>query len=206
MLPIFIILSMPAFADVFVYRDQQDRFTVSFADEWRVVSNQNADDALVVMAPGNDEALCRMRVRDDRRYAIFPHRYRDEAQRIAYGHIFWDDYFTQYNNASIHGVSNYAGLGRGPASYAEAFFTPVGSHTQKQAIAFASLFHNKAYIVECSSATYSFVRWKPHFLNFIKSVDFDETIFPYPSANYRNFMMDRKIEIRGDKKIRSSYY
>ena len=201
------IVSMPARADVFVYHDQQDRFTVSFADSWRVVANRNADDALVIAAPGReDHALCRVRVRTGKRYTIFPHHLRDEAQRIAYGADFWSDYFLQYDNVSVRRVSEHAGLGRGPASFAEAYYTPPGVDVRKRAIAFASLYAGKAYIVECSSAAYSYEHWKPQFMNLIKSVDFDKSLHEYPSANYRMFLADPTLEIRGDQKIKSSYY
>ena len=63
----------PAKAEIFYIEDQDGRFSVSFPDLWRITSNMKPDDQLTVMGPGkNDLAMCRVRVREEGRFKIYP--------------------------------------------------------------------------------------------------------------------------------------
>lgn len=204
----FVLAPSFAAAEVFYIEDQGSRFSVSFPDKWRVLSAQEADDRLVLAAPGRgDYASCRVRVRDDRRAVIYPHRFQDEAQRLSYGAAFWPSYFGDYDNVSVRLVNEHAGLGRGPASYAEAYYSVPGhDELRKRSLAFVSLYHDKAYIVECSSLARVFDKWRNPFLSVIKSVDFKKILHELPTGHYRNFLKDGTLRISGEKEIYDSYY
>jgi hypothetical protein len=59
---------------------------------------------------------------------------------------------------------------------------------RKRGLMFASLYHDKAYIVDCSAEESVYEKWRPAFMGVVKSVDFEKVVHELPSGNYRNFM------------------
>jgi hypothetical protein len=196
-------VAIPAKADVFMWRDADTRMTVTYADTWRSIHNQQPDDVLTVAAPGDGEyATCRLRVRDDGRFKIYPTRYSDEIQRLNYSRDFWDAYVGEFAGASINGVWDDAGLGDGFASFADvSFISNAGPKVQKRGIMFATVYGNNTYIAECSSETASYEHWYKNFLSFVKSVDFRDAYHIHPNGWYRDFTTDEVIRIRGAKDV-----
>ena len=186
-------------ADVFYVDSIKGRFSAAFPDDWRVVNNQKPDDVLTVMAPGYpDYASCRVRVSEDKRFAIYPRHFADEIRNSEFAHQFWVDYVMQYKDAVIVGMNEQAGLGRGFASHAEATYTSVvGDDVHKHALVFVSHYANKVYVVECAAQEDYFVKWKPAFLSFVKSINFDVHGAQLPRGNYRDFTGDGSLKIYG---------
>ncbi len=203
------IQNSPASADVVYLQDQGERFSISFPDRWRVVSNIAPDDKLVVAANGapEDHASCRVRVRDDARFGIYPHRYDPSIQKIAYSREFWDGYIGAYDDTTLVSVTDGAQLGRGFASYANVEFTSVtGARVQKRGIMFASLYGNKAYIVDCSAHVDAYASWHDAFMSVIKTVDFEQAIHRNADYGYRSFLKDPILIVNGGAEYNHTYY
>ena len=193
----------PATADIFYIEDQDDRFTVSFPDTWTKIGNQKTDDKLVVVGPGqNDHASCRVRVRNDRRFIIYPSQYSDEIQRVHISDGFWDNYLGDYDEVTVDAFKDDSGLGRGHASMVEAsYMTSQGDLVRKRGIMFASLFYDQLYVLDCSSEESVYDKWRPAFLSIIKSVDFDPVMYDNPNGHYRPFQNDMAVEVVGPKAL-----
>jgi len=186
-----------AVAEVFYIQNDTERFSMSFPDTWRRTHNQKPDDKLTILAPGDNQFVsCRMRVRGDRRYVIYPVQYSADVQKAAYSKDFWIEYVNEYNNPHIAHVTEVGGLGRGFASYAEvAYTTSIGPKVDKRAIMFASLYRDKAYILECAAEASAYEYWLPSFLSIAKSVNFTKTIQDLPIGHYRDFLADPAVLI-----------
>lgn len=189
-------------ADVFFVEDQNDRFTLTFPDTWKKADNQKPDDKLTVYAQGEyNFTSCRVRVREDRRFVIFPNEYADEVQRTQVSQDFWNNYLGEYDNVAIEIFKDDSGLGQGFASMVEASFdTAEGSLVHKRGIMFASIYHDQLYVVDCSSEESVYDEMRPIFLGIIKSVDFTEVINGRTQGHYRNFT-DEEVEIEGPHEL-----
>ena len=198
-----LMFALPARADVVVAHDDVHGFTMAYPDTWARVSNQQPDDELTIYAPANgDNAFCRMRVRDDARYRIYPARFGHAIQRDAVSYNFWNDYLSEFFAARAIKIKDDAGLGRGFASFAEVSF--VGDNwprEHRRGVMFASLYGNRMYIAECSSAANAFSNWHEIFMGIIKSIDFEKTVFEVPSGNYRDFLQDPTLFIANEKAV-----
>ena len=186
-------------ADYYVWRDVNTGLSLSFPDTWRMVSNADPDDIITVMAPsGRGNAQCRVRTRADGRYAIYPPRFDWAIQKIDFSFDFWNRYLGEYDEAEIFNVQNGAGLGRGYAGYAVAAYkSPVpGPFMDRQALMFATLYHDDVFILECSAHEDAFADWKGMFLSIAKSVDFQKTNHQITSGHYRNFLDDPHINFK----------
>jgi hypothetical protein len=191
---VFLLLfAVPARADIFVWEDPESGLSLSFPDTWSVLNNMEPDDVITIKAPSaSDEAVCRIKVRDDGRFLIYPPRYDSAAQRTAYSVDFWKSYLRgRYDNVIIHRVRDKAGLGRGHASYMLASFVTPGEYASlKSAIGFAALYNDKAYVVECSSFAGAFNNWLQLFQSIVGSVNFKKAHHEMVTGHYRNFMED----------------
>ncbi len=190
-------------AEQFFYEDRQERFTMTFPDTWKRVANQKADDQITIAGPGlGDYATCKVRVRDDRRFVIFPGKFDSDVQKIAYSRNFWNDYLGDYNEIVVDTFKDGSGLGLGYATMAEASYeTAEGPLVRKRGMMFASLYHDQLYVVDCSSHESVYQKWRPAFLSIVKSVDFGSVRHAKPHGHYRGFDSDPKIAIEGAKKL-----
>ncbi len=190
-------------AGQFFYEDQKERFTMSFPDTWARVTNQKADDKITIAGPGvGDYATCKVRVRKDRRFVIFPGKYDSDIQKVAYSRDFWNNYLGDYDNVVVDTFKDEAGLGLGYASMAEASYeTAEGTLVRKRGVMFASLYHDRLYVVDCSSEESVFQKWRPAFLSIVKSVDFGSVRHAKTNGHYREFNKDPKIKVEGKKKL-----
>ncbi len=196
-----------ASAEIFYWEDADTHMSFTYPDRWLATHNQRDDDIYAVMAPGiNNHATCRLRVREDQRFEIYPEYLADEVARINYGQSFWEDYLGEYENVSIERVYSDAGLGRGFGSYASASYTTAqGPRMDKRALMLVSLYNNKAYIVECSAEIHSYHQWHQSFLSVVKSVDFRKEINQAKNGYYRNFY-NGSLRIQGARDIDVSVY
>jgi len=205
---VFFSAMAPAQADVNVWRDLHTKMTLSYADSWHRISNQNPDDVLTLRAPGgNDFAGCKVSVADEDRFKIYPVRYSGEIQRLNFSKEYWDQYLAQYNDVVLHEGTDNNGLGRGFASMASVSYeTAKGAKMRKRAIGFASHYRNKVYTVECSAEESAYHKWHKSFLNVIKSVDFHEGTNFAISGYYRDFLGDKTLKVRGPSIFEDTYY
>lgn len=187
-------------ADYFVWHDSKSGISLSYPDTWRMISNRQPDEVLTVIAPDtdHDDAVCRVRVRDDKRFLIYPTEAGKDIQAVAYGEDFWNAYLGDYDNVNLYGYIGGAGLGRGYGSFAVTGFDgdANGEHTQRRGIAAAGLYLGKVYIVDCSARAHVFEKWQPQFLSLMASVDFDKVAHENLSGNYRNFFADPRLEFQ----------
>jgi hypothetical protein len=190
-------------AEIFYIEDQDDRFSISFPDLWAKVENQKPDDKLTIAGPGvNDFATCRVRVREDKRFLIYPREYASEIQRTSFTRDFWTDYLGEYDELTVDAFKDDSGVGKSYASMAEvSFMTAEGSLVRKRGLMFAGLYHDRAFIVDCSSQASLYEKWRPVFLSIIKSVDMSKVIFETPAGYYRDFLADPENTIEGPKKL-----
>lgn len=192
--------AVQAKADYVVWQDPDTGVSLSWPDNWQIVSNADRDDVITIMPPsGRAHAACRVRAREDMRFAIYPPHLSGAVQHVAYSGDFWTDYLMEYTNPEILQVYDDAGLGRGFASYAlAAYESPVqGPYMNRRALMFASLYNGTAYILECSAHEHAFEQWKPMFLSIAKSVDFLKAHHELVTGHYFNFMADPRIEFEG---------
>lgn len=197
-----------ASAEVFFWQGPVSEVSVTVPDTWRQVHNQKTDEVMSFTAPGDGEyASCRMRVRDDKRFVIYPVRYSDEIQRTNYSYGFWDSYLGEFDDYVVHKVVDNASLGRGYASYAEASYaTVVSPKVQKRGIMFASQYFDKTYILECSAEVHAYHEWKDAFLSVAKSVNFRKSIHEFPAGNYRDFLRDGALVIQNARPVDVAVY
>ena len=190
-------------AEIFFVEDQENGFSVTFPDLWSRSHNQKPDDKLTLVGPGEpDFATCRVRVREDRRFLVYPRKFADSIQKVAYSHDFWNRYLGEYDDVSVDDFREPTGLGKGFGSFTEATYTTAeGTIMRKRGLMFASLYHDRAYIVDCSSEASVYYKWRPAFMGIVKSVDFEKVVHELPSGNYRNFLADEELVINGAKKV-----
>lgn len=204
-----IILISPVQADIFVYEHPEIGVSASYPDTWRRVINQKPDTVLTVMAPGHgDFATCKIRVREDGRFQIYPHRYNDEIQRLHFSRDFLADYLSVYNDTRIHNFRDTGGLGRGYAGYAEVSYTPdTAPFLRKRGFVFAGFYADKVYIADCAADAERFKLWARPFLRFIKSIDFQKVDHELVTGHYRLFLHDQRLNIRtGAREINRVLY
>jgi hypothetical protein len=183
-------------ADYFVWSDEKTGLSITFPDTWKMQSNVNPDTIMTIAGPSeNGQPVCRVDVRADRRYTIYPARYGEAVQKVAVSRPFWEKYLTQYDKHTLGNVHDGAGLGRWFASFALASYSKhFGEVMQsRKAIMFASLYRDNLYIVECSSLAHEYDRWELDFRGIIKSVDFKKAYFELPTGEYANFLDDAEL-------------
>jgi len=197
-------LSSPVQAESFFYEDRDESFTITFPDTWKRINNQKADDELTIAAPGvNDYATCRVRVRKDRRYVIYPGKFDSDVQKVAYSRDFWNTYLGEYDDVVVDTFKDHSGLGRGYASMAEASYeTAEGSLVRKRGVMFASLYHDRVYIADCSAEESVYHEWRPAFMSVVKSLDITAGVrHSKARGHYRPFDKDDKVEVLGRRKL-----
>ncbi|MCK5284877.1 MAG: hypothetical protein KAJ86_04745 [Alphaproteobacteria bacterium] len=207
-LALLVFQSSSVFAEVYFWQDPVSKMSLTVPDTWRMSHDQKPDDVVTFLAPGaGDYASCRMRIREDKRFAVYPRRYEDEIQRVYFSRSFWEGYVSEFTDAVLNDVHDNAGLGRGFASYADvSFVTAVGSKVEKRGIMFASLYGNKVYVAECSAQSNAFSKWYPSFMSIVKSVDFRKRVPEFSGGYYRNFFQDYKLVIYGKGEMDRDYY
>ena len=78
---IFFILAFALFtpltaqADYYVWKDAHSDIKLTYPDTWAQTSPYEPDTIVRVEAPGTDMAECKIRVREDRRFLVYPQRY-----------------------------------------------------------------------------------------------------------------------------------
>lgn len=190
----------PAKADYFVWEDPKSGLTLSYPDTWRMVSQRQPDEVLSIIAPSStgEDAVCRVRVKDDKRFLIYPPQLADDVQPVAYGEEFWRRYLNEYDNVSLYGTTSNSGLGRGFGSFSVAGYDAAlfSSYGKRRGIAAAALYFDKVYVMDCSARAEAFEKWQPLFLSVIGSVDFKKAHHEVWTGDYRNFLNDPGLQFK----------
>ncbi len=190
-------------AEVYKWRDPDVKLSITFPDDWHQLAGQQSGDVLTVAAPvENSFATCRMRVREDRRFMIYPREFAGAVQRTAVSHDFWEKYIGEFRAAELHLVGDDAGLGNGFASWADiSFISPAGPKVQMRGFAYATTYNDHAYVFECSAEASVYDKFYHPFLSILKSVDMRAEYALTANGYYRDFQNDSPLRIHGEKDV-----
>ncbi|MAF97773.1 MAG: hypothetical protein CMH26_03980 [Micavibrio sp.] len=197
-----------ALAEVYVWEAEDGQVSVSFPDRWARLHNQKPSDLLTVKAPGdNSYAMCKISAREDGRFKIYPRRFESAIHKLNFSKAMWEDYYQGQDNTIFHDVRDDAQLSYGYATYARVSFeTAVGPKMQKRGLAFASLFDNKLYIVECSAEKDAYEKWHNSFMSFIKAVTFPHNTNLALTGYYKNFLDDCLFKVEAPDFVDDYHY
>ncbi len=186
------VFGFDAKADIFVWKDAETDIKVSFPDTWKIISNQNPDTILTVIAPDTEAMpICRLRVREDKRFRMYPVQFESDIQKVAYSHNFWIDYLMgQYDNLNIAQSLDEAGLGRSFAAFALFNYDglPEESGEFRQGLGFASHYFDFGLIAECTANQIGYPDWVPQFMQFFGAIDYPTIYGTTVNGGYRDFI------------------
>ncbi len=185
------ILPTTAYADYFVWQDSKTGLSLSYPDTWQKQTAGGADEIFQIEGPDNAaNPVCKVMASKDKRYVIFPPDYGDAVQRTAVSIPFWKSYMARYDDYIIDKVYDGGGLGRWHASYATlAYNTREGTQLQqRRGIAFASLYYDNLFIVECSALNDGYGAWEKDFESIVKSIDFKKIYNERAIGEYADFI------------------
>lgn len=189
----FFFVPASAQADYAVWTDVQTGTTVSYPDTWKPLNNQQPNDLLTLSLPsGGDDAVCRIRADEDRRFMIYPNRFRGDLQRMEFSDNYWDQYTASYDQVNVLRRSDGAGLGQGFASLVLISYTtaPDEPHAVRAGIMAVANYFDKTYVAECSASAAAYSKWHPSFLSFFKTVVFKKAYHELKVGNHWNFLKD----------------
>lgn len=211
---IFFILAFALFtpltaqADYYVWKDAHSDIKLTYPDTWAQTSPYEPDTIVRVEAPGTDMAECKIRVREDRRFLVYPQRYRAAIQEMAYSEDFWNDYLASYDNVIMHRLDNGAGLGNAFASLMTASY--MSNHPlkgiHKTSIALAGLYRDKAVIYECSARAEAFNNYQNMFQSILNSVEFDKEFHELPTGHNTEMQKGPMVQTRDPSDRYTSQY
>lgn len=186
------LLPTSAQADYFVWQDSKSGLSLSYPDTWKSQTAGGANEILQIAAPSNgDNPICKVSTSNDKRFTIFPPEYGDAVQRVAVSIPFWKTYMAlDYDDYVIDKVYDGGDLGRWHASYATLSYN-MREGTQMQSrrgIAFASLYYDTMYVVECSALAQGYEKWEKDFRSIIKSIDFKKIYNERATGEYADFI------------------
>lgn len=201
-LVVLALTSQPAMADYAVWADGKEGLSLSYPDTWHQISNFQPDDLVTIIAPGNGQnATCRVKAREERRYMMYPVRLADAVQRVHLSEEFWREYLAQYENVNLQFVQDGASFGRAAGSFATASYAikhPANGQTRSGILA-AGINRDRLYILECSTSQESFMAMRPMFLSILKSVDMKKRVHELKQGDYADFR-DYQIEYGAQNK------
>ena len=179
-------------ADIYIWKDADTNISVSFPDTWKIITNQQPDTILTVLAPDSEAMpICRLRVREDKRFRMYPVQFESDIQKVAYSHNFWEDYLNgQYANLKMSQSLDEAGLGRSFASFALFNYDgdPEENDVFRQGLGFASHYFDYGLIAECTANQIGYPDWVPEFTQFFGSIDYPAVYGTSVNGEYRDFI------------------
>lgn len=182
-------------ADYGVWTDAKTGLTVTFPDTWKQVNNETSEDVISFSVPSADaNATCKISAAEDRRFLIYPNKYRADIRDKNFAMNFWEKYAANYNSVNMIRYADNAGLGQGFASMAlVSYLTPPTSvnandSTDRGGIMAVSNYGDKVYIANCSVALPSYGQYHVQFMDFFKSISFKKYYHELVVGDYRNFL------------------
>ncbi|MDD3021173.1 MAG: hypothetical protein PHX61_09400 [Alphaproteobacteria bacterium] len=183
----------PVKADYVVWTDLDTGAHISYPDTWKTINNQQPDDIVTLSLPsGEDNAVCRLRANEDRRFLIYPNRFRGDIREINFTNNFWEDYTASYDNVNVIRQQNEAGLGQGFASMTLiSFVTPPDEpFANKAGLMLVTNYGDQVYVAECTSNAMNYRKYHTSFLSFFKTISFKPAYSVTTVGDYRNFLKD----------------
>ncbi len=187
----------PAKADYGVWTDAKTGLTLTFPDTWKQINNVLPVDVITFSVPSGDgAATCKVRAEEDKRFLVYPNKYRQDIRDIEFSNKFWEKYASNYNSVNVFRYADNAGLGQGFSSMILAsFLTPPntadGSDVQDRGGVMAvTNYGDKVYVAECSSYLPVYSAYHVQFMDFFKSISFKKFYHESVVGNYRNFLND----------------
>lgn len=182
-------------ADYGVWTDAKTGMTISFPDTWKQINNQWPNDVITFSLPSGDaNATCKISSQQDKRFLIYPNKYRADIRDKNFAMNFWEKYATQYNSVKMVRYADNAGLGQGFSSMALVSFltppnNPDGSDAQDRGGLMAvTNYADKVYVAECSSYLPAYGTYHVQFMDFFKSISFKKYYHELVVGDYRNFL------------------
>lgn len=190
-------VTVPASAHLYEWSDPVSGMTVRVPDKWRIVPNENVEDIVTFRAPGqNEHAGCRIRATDDARYSIYPESLSDHVNNVYLDDNFWNTLGEkEFRGYWINNTQKSMGLGNGFAHVADMTYVPMNRPMNKRALIWASLYHNKLYMLECASEYSVFYDWYPTFQYVLSTVRMKKEIHELPTGYYRYFLGDPVLQV-----------
>lgn len=189
--------AVPAKADYNVWTDAKTGATLTFPDTWKQINNELPIDLITLSVPsGDDNAMCRLRAEEDKRFLVYPNRNRQDIRDLYFSKDFWDKYTAAYDNVNVIREEDNAGLGQGFASmtlvsYTTPPNTPDASDIQDRGgVMLVSHYHDKVYVAECSSYLPNYGAYHVAFMQFFKSISFKKSYHELAVGDYRNFLAE----------------
>jgi hypothetical protein len=152
-------------------------------------------DVITLSVPsGDDNAICRLRAEEDKRFMIYPNKYRADIRDLYFSKDFWVKYTANYDNVNIIREQDNAGLGQGFASMTLASYTtpptePAGTDIEDRGgIMAVTHYYDKVYVAECSSSMVGYSKYHTDFMGFLKSIGFKKSYHELAVGDYRNFL------------------
>lgn len=193
----------PAKAETFVWKDNQNGYTISFPDVWRIQTPDDVYTRLRIAGPlGEDHATCRLQVFHDGRLQIYPKYLLDEAVSETLDRNFWEKRVSAFDNAKILDYYNPAALGgKGDATAVTiSFEKDTGDGiSQMRGFMIGSIYGKDRYEIACSSKAGVYDRWGKLFLSIADSVELHSKYHPFPTGYYRAFLLDPKLVLPTSK-------
>lgn len=185
----------PAKADYAVWTDARTGLTVTFPDTWQQINNQIPTDVITLSVPSGDAAAtCKISAEEDKRFLIYPNKYRADIRDKNFAMNFWEKYATQYNSVNLIRYTDNAGLGQGFSSMAlVSFLTPptsvdVNDARDRGGIMAVTNYGDRVYVAECSSSLPAYGDYHVQFMDFFKSISFKKYYHELAVGDYRNFL------------------
>lgn len=191
-------------AEQFVWSDKNQEFTINVPDDWARTSARFSDEVIAFQAPGQENfASCRVRVREDHRYDIYPPKYDAAIAQKVVGDQFWADYMGIYSGYRLNRFTPYAGLGEATASKVDVtFIDENGYKVLKRGMALAGLHQGQVYVFECASDYQVYHRFAPIFSNILASFQHRWRDLTHVGGDYRPFLNDRTWVIHHKDPVR----
>jgi hypothetical protein len=189
-------------ADVFVWKDPEFNIDLVYPDDWRVQFNAHPDLKLHILAPqGRDFAACKVNVKRDARYKVYPIKYTTRINSIVFNAENIREHFVEEDYPSVIARNDFAAIGKADAVYAEVRYVgrQQGVSVPMQALVFATLYGDMNFVFECEAAAQNWAYWKPIFMNIAKSVDFPLAQDMLPHGRYpHDFLNEGDILLSTD--------
>lgn len=185
----------PAKADYGVWTDAKTGLTISFPDTWKQVNNELPTDVITFSVPSGDaEASCKISSEEDKRFLIYPTKYRADIRDKNFAMNFWEKYATHYDAVKMIRYADNAGLGQGFSSMAlVSFLTPMTSpeasdSVDRGGIMAVTNYGDKVYVANCSVSLPFYGHYHVQFMDFFKSISFKKYYHELAVGDYRNFL------------------
>ena len=188
-------------AHYYAWGDADYKFNVAFPDTWKEQGGLPGEARIKLMAPGNDQAMCTIFAKKDRRFVIYPRNYRIDvvAQEINWN--YWEQAVSNYDDLYFY-YDNYGGLGAGDARYTLVdYIDRGGTPVRKRAWVTATLYGDVQMMVHCASTIESFDKYVSDFGQIADSIQFEPKYTYNERGYYRDFLETKEYNIHWHEPI-----